>query len=174
MQTFLYNLDTNERTGPIRDGYFTVDGVRPTLPDNVVEIEIVNLETPVYDPQLQRLNYREYLDLTNRQFVKGYDVINLTQEEIDDLNSLPDPTLPETCTPRQFRLSLLDFGIDPDLIDQTIQSIPDLDERKRVQIIWEYANSIERNDPLINQFALMLNVPSQTVDDIFRIAVTYE
>ena len=173
MQTFLYNLDTNKQEGPIRDGYFTVDGQRPTLPSNFVEVEIVYPPQPNYDPSTQKLNYIEYLDLLNQQFVKTYEVVNLTQEELDSLSSSQNPFVPESCTPRQFRLALLDFGIDPDSITTIINSLPDPDEKKRVSIIWEYSNSIERYDPLIMQFAQILSVPTETVDDIFIRAITY-
>lgn len=173
MQTFLYDLNINERVGPIREGYFTVDGVRPTLPSHVVEIEVVYPEKPSYDVLTQTIDYREFLDLPNLKFVKGYVVRDLTQEEIDNLNNSQKEYVPESCTPRQFRLALLDFDIDPDFITQFINQIPDLDERKRIMIIWEYANTIERYDPLIEQFAQLLNVDSNTVDEIFKKSITY-
>jgi hypothetical protein len=173
METFLYNTQTNERIGPTREGYFLVDGIRPQLDYPVVEIEIVYPETPLYDPSTQTIDYREYLDIPNLQYVKGYVVRDLTQEEIDNLNNSQKEYVPESCTPRQFRLALLDFNIDPDFITQFISQIPDLDERKRIMIIWEYSNSIERYDPLIEQFAQLLNVDSDTVDEIFKKSITY-
>jgi hypothetical protein len=173
METFLYNTDTNERVGPIRQGYFTVDGVRPNLEPPIVEIEIIYPETPSYDRSTQTIEYKEFLDLPNLKFVKGYVVRNLTQEEIDANNNQPGAYVPETCTPRQFRLALLDFDIDPDYITNFIEQIQDVEQRKRILIIWEYANSIERYDPLITQFAQMLNVDDQTIDEIFKRAITY-
>jgi hypothetical protein len=173
MQTFLYNLETSQREGPIRDGYFMVDGQRPSLGYPIVEIEIIYPETPTYDVLTQTIDYKEFLDLPNLKFVKGYVVRDLTQEEIDANNQQPKPYVPETCTPRQFRLALIDFDIDPDYITSFIEQIQDVNERKRILIIWEYANSIERNDPLITQFAQMLNVDEQTIDEIFRRAITY-
>lgn len=174
MQTFLYNLETNKQEGPIREGYFTVDGQRPTLIYPIVEIEIVNNENPIFDSSTQKLVYSEYLDLDNKKFIKGYVVVDLTPEEIENLNSQPTYGVPETCTPRQFRLALLDFGIDPDSISQIIDSFPDPEQRKRISIIWEYSNSIERADPLIEEFARIMSVPVQTVDAIFVQANSYE
>lgn len=174
MQTFLYNTDTNERIGEIRNGYYLVDGVRPNLPSNIVELVIYDIPRPEYNPSIEKLVYTEYVDLSTQQYVKGYVVQNMTQQEIDDYNDSLKPYVPEICTPRQFRLALLDYQIDPDTITQIISNIPDTEERKRVMIIWEYSNSIERNDPLIDQFAQILGVTSQTVDAIFRQAITYE
>jgi hypothetical protein len=150
-----------------------VDGQRPSLGYPIVEIEIVYLETPTYDALTQTIDYKEFLDLPNLKFVKGYVVRDLTQEEIDANNQQSKPYVPETCTPRQFRLALLDFDIDPDYITSFIEQIQDVNERKRILIIWEYANSIERNDPLITQFAQLLNIENETIDDIFRQAITY-
>jgi hypothetical protein len=173
METFLYNTQTNERIGPIRQGYFTVDGIRPYLEPPVVEIEIVYPEKPNYDSSTQTIDYREYLDLPNLQFKKGYVVRNLTQQEIDVMNQPPPVYVPDSCTPRQFRLGLLDYGIDPDSITNMILQIPDENERKRVYITWEYAVIIERNNPLIIQFAQQLNVSEQGIDEIFTYANQY-
>lgn len=173
MQTYLYNLETNQRVGPIREGHFLVDGVRPQLDFPIVEIEIVHIERPNYNQSTQTIDYKEFLDLDNLQFKKGYVVRDLTQEEIDNLNNSQKEYVPESCTPRQFRLALLDFDIDPDFISQFINQISDLNERKRIMIIWEYSNSIERYDPLIEQFAELLNVDTDTVDEIFKRAITY-
>lgn len=174
MQTFLYNTDINERISEIRNGYYMVDGVRPNLPSNIIELVIYDIPRPEYNPNIEKLVYTEYVDLSTNQYVKGYIVQNMTQQEIDDYIKSLTPYVPEICTPRQFRLALLDFQIDPDTITQIISNIPDEDEKKRIMIIWEYSNSIERNDPLIDQFAQILGVSSQTVDAIFRQAITYE
>jgi hypothetical protein len=173
MQTFLYDLNINERVGPIREGYFTVDGVRPTLPSHVVEIEVVYPEKPNFNPQTQTIDYLEYLNLSELKFKKGYVVRDLTQQEIDAMNQPQIEPVPETCTPRQFRLSLLEFNIDPDFITSFIEQLSDPIESKKIMIIWEYANSFERNDPLINQFGELLNIDSETIDNIFRKAITY-
>jgi hypothetical protein len=173
METFLYNIETNERIGSIRNGYFMVDGQRPTLEYPIVEIEIVYPDKPSYDISTQTIDYKEFLDLPNLKFVKGYVVRDLTQQEIDANNQQQGPFIPDTCTPRQFRLALLDFNIDPDYITNFIQQMEDLDQRKRILIIWEYSNSIERNDPLISQFAQLMNIDNETVDNIFRQALTY-
>ena len=171
MQNFLYNIETGKREGPIREGHYTVDGIRVNVTHPLVELEIVTRESPPYDNTTQTIDYQEFVDISNLQFVKGYVVRNLTQEEINQ-NNQPYP-VPQTCTPRQFRLSLLDYGIDPDYITSFIQQMPNQTESKRIMIIWEYANSFERNDPLISQFASLLSVSEEIVDNIFRQAVTY-
>lgn len=42
MKTILFNTDTNQPVnGVIRNGYYLVDGVRPFLPTNIVELEVI-------------------------------------------------------------------------------------------------------------------------------------
>ena len=67
----------------------------------------------------------------------------------------------------------MEFDIDPDFITSFIEQLSDPIESKKIMIIWEYANSFERNDPLINQFGELLNIDSETIDNIFRKAITY-
>jgi hypothetical protein len=55
-----------------------------------------------------------------------------------------------------------------------INQIPDPEERKRVLITWEYAVLIEKNNPLILNFAQTLGVDQDGIDEIFRLANTYE
>lgn len=42
MKTILYNTDTKQPVnGVIRNGFYLVDGIRPTLPSNIVELEVI-------------------------------------------------------------------------------------------------------------------------------------
>jgi hypothetical protein len=168
MRTFLYYTDTGV-WGPFRNGPYLVDGKPGELPNNIVEIEYVEGLYPNYDQDTQTVERTENMDLNQNKYFVNYTVRNLTPQEIEDMK----PKFTE-CTPRQFRLGMLDYGIDPDNITSMIQQIPDEEERKRVLITWEYAVSIEKNNPLIQQFAQVLGVSSSGVDEIFRLANQYE
>ncbi len=168
MRTFFYYLDTGE-WGPFRNGPYMVDGKPGVLPDNIVEIEYVENPYPVFDASSQISERTDYLDLSQKKYFINYTVRDLTREEIDAMK----PKFYE-CTPRQFRLGLLDYGIDPDFITSMINQIPDPEERKRVLITWEYAVLIEKNNPLILSFAQTLGVDQDGIDEIFRLANTYE
>ena len=168
MKTFFYYADTGN-WGPFRNGRYMVDGKPGELPDNIVEIEYVEEVYPNYDFDTQTVERSEELDLNQKKYFVRYTIINLTPEEIEDRK----PKFND-CTPRQFRLGMLDYGIDPDNITSMIQQIPDDEERKRVLITWEYAVLIEKNNPLIQQFAQVLGVSPSGVDEIFRLANQYE
>jgi len=168
MRTFLYYTDTGV-WGPFRNGRYMVDGKPGELPDNIVEIEEIISSYPNYDHNLQTIERVETLDLDQKKYFIDFVVRDLTQQEIEDRK----PSYNQ-CTPRQFRLGLLDFGIDPDYITSIIQQIPNEEERKRVLITWEYAVLIEKNNPLIIEFAQVLNVSQSDIDEIFRLANQHE
>jgi hypothetical protein len=65
MRTFLYNLDTGER-GAFRDGPYLVDGRPGVLPSNMVEITVVEEDSPRFDYETQEIRRTDELDLVNK------------------------------------------------------------------------------------------------------------
>jgi hypothetical protein len=168
MQTFLYNLNTQQREGEIREGRYLVDGQPGALPDFLVELEIENRPDPVYNTATQTLEGRSFADLANFKWVNETYVRNLTQQEIDQ--RLPQP--PDACTPRQLRIALIQTGISPSVIDAQIEAIPDPVQKEIASAEWEYALEIKKEHPLVAMMAVNLNLSEQQVNDIFSVAVT--
>lgn len=77
-----------------------------------------------------------------------------------DPATLPPP-VPQSVTPRQVRLLLL----QQDLLASVENIIAQQDHATR--ITWEYATEFLRDDPLLNQIANDLQLTSQQVDDFF-------
>lgn len=169
MQTFLYNTLTQQREGPIREGQYLVDGKPGVLPNGWVELTINKLPDPSYDYNVETIEYREYADLQNNLWIIEPFTRILTAQEIE----ARVPEIPLFCTPRQFRLALINFNIDLEIIENMINNIEDLNERKIAQIEWKYSNEIYRNHPLIKKFAIQLNVTNEQLDEIFILANTY-
>lgn len=69
--------------------------------------------------------------------------------------------VPRTVTPRQVRLVLLAQG----LLASVEAMIAAQDEA--TQITWKYASEFRRDDPLLNQLAVNLNLTSQQIDEFF-------
>lgn len=67
-------------------------------------------------------------------------------------------------TMRQARLALLQSG----LLTQVSASITD----PAAQIEWEYAQTVERNSPLVQQIATGLSLDEQQLDSLFTLAAT--
>ena len=168
MQTFLYNLNTQQREGEIREGRYLVDGQPGALPDFLVELEIEKRPDPTYDYATQTLENRAFADLTNLKWVEETYVRDLSQQEIDQRK----PKLPDTCTPRQLRIALIQSGISLATIENQIDSISDSVQREIARAEWEYALEIKRDHPLVDMIASNLNLTEKQVDDIFVLAVT--
>lgn len=162
MKTFFYNLETGEK-GEFRNEPYTVDGQPGVLPAHLVELTLVEDPYPNYSTETQYVTRKDVLDLSLKEWRIGYTVNDLTQEEIE----AREDSLNSSCTPKQFRLALLEFGIDPDSITSMIQAISDPNERKAAIITWEYAVFIEKDHPLIKQFASILGVDRVGINQIF-------
>ena len=168
MQTFLYNLNTQQREGEIREGRYLVDGQPGALPDFLVELEIEKRADPTYDYATQTLESRAFADLANFKWVQESYIRDLTQQEIDQRK----PRLPDTCSPRQLRIALIQNGISPSVVDAQIDGISDPVQKEIASAEWEYALEIKKEHPLVGMIATSLNLTEQQVDDIFVLAVT--
>ncbi len=168
MQTFLYNLNTQQREGEIRDGRYLVDGQPGVLPDFLVELEIEKRPDPTYDYTTQTLENRAFADLINFKWVEETYVRDLTQQEIDQRKPVP----PDTCTPRQLRIALIQTGISLSTVEAQIDAIQDPVQKEIARAEWEYALEIKKQHPLVAMMAISLNLTDQQVQDIFNLAIT--
>lgn len=73
----------------------------------------------------------------------------------------PEP-VPESVTPRQARLMLLQAGL-LDTVETAIANGPRAD-----QITWEFAVDVKRDYPMIANLAAVLNLSSAQIDEMFR------
>lgn len=170
MKTFLYDTTTQKRMGEIREGRYLVDGQPGTLPDGWVELVVEHLPVPSHNDLTQTLEFREYADVPNLKWIQELYVRDLTQQEIDDRTPKP----PSYCTPRQFRLALIDSGYDLTQIQTMLESISDETERKKALVEWEYSIEIERNHPLISIFASQLGLSQSDLDNLFFLTQNYQ
>lgn len=84
MKTILYNKDTHQIKYHKAEGYYTVEGVRPEIPEPWVELEFVQLEPPLYDRLDYKLSKTEpEVDLANNQYILDWELTAYTQYEKD-------------------------------------------------------------------------------------------
>ena len=81
---------------------------------------------------------------------------------------LPPPAVPQSVTPRQIRLALIDRGIMPEQITQMLSGIEDEVLRAKALAEWEFASEVKRDHPLIAQLAGALEFTDEDVDEVFR------
>jgi hypothetical protein len=82
MQTLLYNKDTQKITYHQPQGFYKVNGERPILPDNVVELTITRAIQPVFDGEIEKLERKEVVDLENREYRTEWDIVPLSEQEL--------------------------------------------------------------------------------------------
>ncbi len=81
--------------------------------------------------------------------------------------SPPEP-VPQSITPRQARLALLEAGLLSQ-VDTAIASLAS-PARDQAQIEWEYATAIDRSSEWINQLGGALGLDDAGIDDLFKTA----
>jgi hypothetical protein len=75
--------------------------------------------------------------------------------------------VPQSLTPRQFRLALIDHGITPDMVAEVISGIEDEVERLKAETEWDYASTIRRDHPMIATIGTALGKTPAQIDAIF-------
>lgn len=93
-----------------------------------------------------------------------YPVWNGSSWDLKDEPVIPppvSPVVPQSITPRQCRLELLNRG----LLDQVETMIAEQDQATR--ITWEYAVSFERNNPLLLALANNIGLSEFEIDEFF-------
>jgi hypothetical protein len=83
MKTTLYNIETRQRIGDFRDGYYTVNGVRPDLPYPFLELVVQETpQPPVEDGYL--LSFRWEADLDNKLWKLVWTQTKKTKKTIEE------------------------------------------------------------------------------------------
>lgn len=138
---------------------------------------------------VMRYSYKDIGELVNDTILYQFtyddlaqpqkDILHLSEDKIAKrlLTNLPareKETLRKLAvvTPAQLRLALLEIGVDLESIDTAIANIADIKQRKQAEILWNYANEVQRNHPLISSFGKTLGLSEEQIDDIFSLAKT--
>jgi hypothetical protein len=104
-------------------------------------------------------------NISERLVVIEEDGVNITRQWIP---IPPQPVVvPESISPRQIRLWLVEHNISLSAVDAAIASIPDTLLREKTKIEWEFSPYVERNHPMINSLGLALNLTSEQIDQAF-------
>lgn len=122
---------------------------------------------PEVDQSLPLQEYERYgeetltIDTVNKQVIVTRAVIPWTTEEIEaDKLAKYKASIPDSITPRQARLKLL----EADLLDNLDAVIT---TNRAWQIEWEYATEVKRDSPLIAAVATQAGLTSEQIDQMF-------
>jgi len=84
MKTTLYNKQTSELVNGIfyKNGY-AAKYPEGTLPNHIIELELINTPAPSVDSMIEKLEMDEWLiDVENKKYIKQWKVVDLTDVEI--------------------------------------------------------------------------------------------
>ena len=82
----------------------------------------------------------------------------------------PQPQTPQSATMRQARLALLSAGLLA-AVNAAIAAMPGV-AGEAARIEWEYAQTVERDSPLVAGLTAALNLTQTQIDDLFALAAT--
>lgn len=98
-------------------------------------------------------------------------LMDMTEEEIASFLVPVPPVVPQVVAMSSFQLALLEIG-ELDNVQPVIDSLPMPDKRK-AQILWDKANTVERNNPFIVSMGAAMGKTEQEIDDLFVLASTF-
>jgi len=115
----------------------------------------------------------QMVEFATREEAENYLQGNSITSEIETVEETVQTytPVPQTVTPRQFRLALLMSGISLSTIEAMIDSLPEPD-KSITRITWEYSIEFQRNNPLLNAMAPNLGFTQQQIDELFQLAST--
>lgn len=105
------------------------------------------------------------------QVSDDFDITRLSEYRIVDGQPVIPVQVPQEVTMRQARLALLQVGL-LDNVDAALAAIPDETQRKAAQIEWEYASTIQRHSPLLQNLFTQLGLTEEQLDNLFQLAAT--
>jgi hypothetical protein len=102
-------------------------------------------------------------------------IANLTRKNyvgVDYVEPEPVVEIPTQITLRQFRMALRRVGLFAQV--EALKTAEFLTQQQRDDVFefMEYSNFIERNHPLIQAFAPVLNVTQDQIDEVFSLGST--
>ncbi len=103
-------------------------------------------------------------DLSNSDYA-AY-LVWLAEGNTPDPYVPPPAPIPTSLSIKQARLALYQAGY----LDAVEAGIASMD--KPAQIIWEFASTVERSDPLVAAMASVLNLTSEDLDDLYTLGST--
>lgn len=88
--TRIYDINTGKFVSYIFQNGYYVDGKKPSLPQNIVELLIIDTPLPLYDINKEKIESEWQIDLEKKQYINNHTVRNLSQYEID-IKDWPHP-----------------------------------------------------------------------------------
>jgi hypothetical protein len=139
--TRLYDIQLQEFISGIYHNGYLVDGLKPQLPDHIIEVEIITTDLPSFNNETEKVSVEWVLDIDNKTYTNVYTITEKTTEEIREA------TVPKFISKAQAKLHLLKLGIFAQVEEMIVQST------EEDKIYWKEWNVWTRDSDIINRFA---------------------
>ena len=139
--TRLYDIQLQDFISGIYQNGYLVDGLKPELPDHIIEVEIITNGLPSFNYDTQKISVEWVLDVENKTYTNVYTITDKTPEEIRLA------TVPQTITKAQAKLHLVALGLFSQVEEMVLQST------EEDKIYWKEWNDWRRDSEIINRFA---------------------
>lgn len=170
MITVLYDTNTGQLLTPNRfhNGYW-VDGVKPELPEGIVELEEIVQPIPQVDATQKAT---PQITVTAEQYIHGYLIEEKTpQEQLQDVEAWRQSLI---ATRKQFNLALAFYpygeGVLKDAIDALVASLSE-PMKTVIEITLDGSTIFRRVDENLIQLSAALQMSPEEVDDFFMYAI---
>lgn len=128
-----------------------------------------DVEVPTYDPETHKVGDELLtIDVEAKVVRVTYAVVPLTPEELAERRKARTP---QSVAMWQARSVLIDAGLLDD-VEAFIAAIPDPVLQKKAKAKWEYSNTVQRNDALLNALAPALGLDEAGIDHLFITAAS--
>lgn len=136
---------------------------------NAISIPLVDILSEYLGKRVVMNNNNKYIDFETLKEIPSADIRAAETLKIQKEKEL---SIPKSITARQARLALLQIG---KLADITA-AISNLESptKEQVEIEWEYATDIYRNNGFIDALGSALGLDKDALDDLFILGKTYE
>lgn len=136
---------------------------------NAISIPLVDVLSEYLGKRVVMNNNNKYIDFETLKEIPSADIRAAETLKIQKEKEL---SIPKSITARQARLALLQIG---KLADVTA-AISNLESptKEQVEIEWEYATDIYRNNGFIDALGSALGLDKDALDDLFILGKTYE
>lgn len=167
-KTILYNKDTQKVLSVHDKGYF-VDGKKPNLPSNIVELKVIENEQPAYDIT-KNVEQTFTVDLQAKTLTKSYTISDKTEEQIHADKLFQSSEI--TATQLKVQLALED--ITDTQIYGVIDNLETEEQRVKARIGYNYGNTFKRDNAFVNLVSAAFGKTKKEMDDIFIAAKKIE
>lgn len=133
-------------------------GLKYASDETLSELGIYPIKETLYNSETHKLGDWVLIDGMYSQVE-----VPLTDVELD-------AKIPNRVSKLQLRLALIESGISINNIDDMIEAMPNGMDKERIMQLWNASTFYERNNPMLQGFAIELGLTTGQLNELFKTA----